>query len=151
MERPAPTSVPTRAAGPHPSGTPSATPSPPPATGLPGAGATGTADAGLVATPCPTGPSGARIVDLVRGRGGVLPASVRVRVKNGPLCAGEWHYTLLDVTGHEALQVVTRGRPGAPQLVTAGTDVCTAEVRAAGPPGIRTLVCDAGSPGLPGA
>ncbi|WP_331716487.1 hypothetical protein [Micromonospora echinofusca] len=149
LREPAPTTVPTRSV---PPATPSVPPSPPPPTGLPDTGAvTPTPDSGLVAVPCPDGPSGARIVDLVRGRGGVLPNGVRVRVRTGPLCAGEWHYTVLDVTGHETLQVVTQGRPGAPRLVTAGTDVCTAEVRAAGPPGIRTRVCDAGSLDVPGA
>ncbi|SCL58964.1 hypothetical protein GA0070608_2067 [Micromonospora peucetia] len=147
LRRPAPTAAPTRTAAP---GTPSAAPTPPPDTGLPDTGLpTPTVDPGLVAVPCPDGPSGARIVDLVRGRGGVLPTGVRVRVRTGPLCAGDWHYTVLDVTGHETLQVVTEGRPGAPRLVTAGTDVCTAEVRAAGPPGIRTRVCDTGGLDVP--
>ncbi|MFG3422265.1 hypothetical protein [Micromonospora sp. NPDC048063] len=145
----APTTAPSRAA-PSPAGTPTFAPTSPPATGLPGA-ATPTADSGLVAVPCTDGPSGKRVVDLVRGRGGVLPNGARVRVRTGPLCAGGWHYTVLDVTGHEDLQVVTEGRAGAPRLVTAGTDVCTVEVRAAGPPGIRTLVCDGGSAGIPGA
>ncbi|MFG2012601.1 hypothetical protein ACGFNF_26405 [Micromonospora sp. NPDC048868] len=147
LRKPAPTTAPTRTASTAPTGIPSTAPSLPPATGLP----TPTVDPGLVAVPCPDGPSGARIVDLVRGRGGVLPNGVRVRVRTGPLCAGEWHYTVLDVTGHETLQVITQGRPGAPRLVTAGTDVCTAEVRAAGPPGIRTRVCEGGSLGVPGA
>lgn len=102
--------------------------------------------ADLVAVPCPTGPSGDRVISLLRGAAGVLPRDVRVRVRVGPLCAGDWQYTVLDVTGHEELQVVTRGRPGALELVTAGTDVCGAQVRAAGPPGIRTLACD-GTPG----
>ncbi|MFG3706901.1 hypothetical protein ACGF7U_19535 [Micromonospora sp. NPDC047670] len=150
LRQAAPTVAPTRAAVPPPVGTPSPAPTLPPATGPTGAG-TPTADPGLVAVPCPGGPSGKRVIDLVRGRGGVLPDGARVRVRTGPLCAGGWHYTMLDVTGHEALQVVTEGRPGAPRLVTAGTDVCTAEVRAAGPPGIRTLVCDGGSVGVPGA
>ncbi|MBQ1074008.1 hypothetical protein KBX06_12685 [Micromonospora sp. C31] len=148
LRRPAPTTAPARTAV---TAGPTATPTPPPADGLPGGTLTPTPDPGLVAVPCPDGPSGARIMNLVRGRGGVLPSGVRVRVRTGPLCAGEWHYTVLDVTGHEMLQVVTQGRPGAPRLVTAGTDVCTAEVRAAGPPGIRTRVCDAGSLGVPGA
>ncbi|MER7333414.1 MULTISPECIES: hypothetical protein [unclassified Micromonospora] len=145
----APTAAPTRAAAPSPAGTPTFAPTTPPATGLPGT-ATPTADSGLVAVPCPAGPSGQRVVDLVRGRG-VLPGGARVRVRTGPLCAGGWHYTVLDVTGHEELHVVTEGRASAPRLVAAGTDVCTAEVRAAGPPGIRTLVCDGGSLGVPGA
>ncbi|MBM0228568.1 hypothetical protein JNW87_26745, partial [Micromonospora sp. ATA51] len=100
----------------------------------------------LVAAPCPAGLSGDRVIALLRGTARVLPRDVRVRVRTGPLCAGDWQYTVLDVTGHEELQVVTRGRPGALELVTAGTDVCGAQVRAAGPPGIRTLACD-GTPG----
>ncbi|MBM0278810.1 hypothetical protein JM949_27680 [Micromonospora sp. STR1s_6] len=88
---------------------------------------------------------------LLHGRAGVLPANVRVRVRTGPLCAGEWQFTVLEVTGHEELQVVTRGEPSAPALVTAGTDVCTIEVRATGPAGIRTLACDAGPAIRPGA
>ena len=42
--------------------------------------------------------------------------------------------------------MVTRGRPTALKLVTAGTDVCGVEVRAVAP-GIRALACDA----VPGA
>ncbi|WP_130340200.1 hypothetical protein [Micromonospora kangleipakensis] len=125
------------------------TPSSPTPTATPTAPTTPTATptaADLVAVPCPAGPSGDRVVSLLRGAAGVLPRDVRVRVRTGPLCAGDWQYTVLDVTGHEELQVVTRGRPGALKLVTAGTDVCGAEVRAAGPPGIRTLACD-GTPG----
>ena len=146
LQRPAPTRTPA------PLGTPSATPTPTPATSLPSPGLSGpSGDPGLVAVPCPDGPSGARVIDLVRSRNGVLPGNVRVRVDTGPLCAGDWHYTVLEVTGHEALQVITEGRPGALRLITAGTDVCTAEVRVAGPPGIRTRVCEAGPLGVPGA
>ncbi|WP_319459279.1 hypothetical protein [Micromonospora sp. RTP1Z1] len=126
------------------------TPSPPAPTAAPttptAPTATPTTAAGLVAGPCPAGPSGDRVVSLLRGSAGVLPRDVRVTVRTGPLCAEDWQYTVLDVTGHEELQVVTRGRPGALKLVTAGTDVCGVEVRAAGPPGIRTLACD-GTPG----
>ncbi|MBQ0903656.1 hypothetical protein [Micromonospora sp. U21] len=129
---------------------PTGTPSTPPATPPVGT-ATATPDAGLVATACRNGPSGQRVVQLVRGRGAVLPDNVRVRVRTGPLCAADWQYTVLEVTGHEELQVVTRGRAAAPELVTAGTDVCTIEVRATGPVGIRTLACDAGPVVGPGA
>ncbi|MGS2617265.1 hypothetical protein ACVCAH_22470 [Micromonospora sp. LZ34] len=146
---PTPVTAPSRTAAPTPAGT---APSPVSPSGLPGLGTpTPTADAGLVAVACRNGPTGGRVVDLVRGRGGVLPADVRVRVRSGPLCAADWQYTLLDVTGHEQLQVVTRGPGSAPRLVTAGTDVCTAEVRAAGPPGIRNLACEGGTLGVPGA
>ncbi|MFF5054500.1 hypothetical protein ACFY1S_15090 [Micromonospora sp. NPDC000663] len=137
-----PTAAPTRT----PAATPSTVPSVPPLR-TPSA----TPDAGLVATPCRNGPTGQRIVQLVHGRAGVLPPSVRVQVRTGPLCAADWQYTVLEVTGHEELQIVTRGRPTAPELVTAGTDVCTIEVRATGPTGIRTLACDAGPVVGPGA
>ena len=100
----------------------------------------------VAATPCRGRPSGDRIVTLLRGSAGVLPRDVRVTVTTGPLCAEGWQYTVLAVTGHEELQVVTRGDSGTPTLVTAGTDVCGIEVRTLGPPGIRTLACD-GTPG----
>ncbi|MCK1804828.1 MULTISPECIES: hypothetical protein [Micromonospora] len=100
----------------------------------------------VTATPCRGRPSGDRIVALLRGSAGVLPRDVRVTVATGPLCAEGWQYTVLAVTGHEELQVVTRGGSGTPTLVTAGTDVCGVEVRTLAPPGIRTLACD-GTPG----
>ncbi|MCO1596269.1 hypothetical protein M8C17_13995 [Micromonospora sp. RHAY321] len=135
---------------PGPTGTPSAAPTLAP-TGPPVGAPPATPDAGLVATACPNGPTGQRVVQLLRGRAAVLPDNVRVQVRTGPLCAADWQYTVLTVTGHEELQVVTRGRPTAPELVTAGTDVCTIEVRATGPSGIRTLACDAGPAVGPGA
>ncbi|MEV4654486.1 hypothetical protein [Micromonospora sp. NPDC049301] len=147
-------SAPTDAPPPHtgaptapgPTGTLSTAPATPPV-----GTATATPDAGLVATPCRNGPTGQRVVQLLRGRAGVLPDNVRVRVRTGPLCAADWQFTVLEVSGHEELQVVTRGRSAAPELVTAGTDVCTIEVRATGPAGIRTLACDAGPGAVPGA
>ncbi len=147
--------TPTRAAptaAPTPAGTPTAVPNPLPTglpTGLPGL-PTPTATGGLVAVACTAGPSGQRVTGLVRGRD-VLPRDARVRVRTGPLCADDWHYTVLDVTGYEPLLVVTRGSGTAPRLVTAGTDVCTVEVRVAAPVGIRTLACDAGPLTGPGA
>lgn len=143
-----PTALPTRAAAPTPSGSAPATPQP---TAPPSVAVTPTADAGLVATACRNGPTGQRVVQLLRGRAGVLPANVRVQVRTGPLCAADWQFTVLTVTGHEELQVVTRGQPAAPTLVTAGTDVCTIEVRATGPAGIRALACEAGPAARPGA
>ncbi|MGC4885878.1 hypothetical protein [Micromonospora sp. DT227] len=95
-----------------------------------------------VAVPCRGTPSGDRIVAMLRGSAGVLPRNVRITVRTGPLCAEGWQYTVLAVSGHEELQVVTRGRSGTPRLVTAGTDVCGVEVRATAPTGIRTLACD---------
>ncbi|MEV4117328.1 hypothetical protein [Micromonospora sp. NPDC049645] len=145
-----PTGLPTHAATPATPG-PSTAPATPPATAPSLGTSTPTPDAGLVATACRGGPSGQRVVQLLRGRAGVLPTNVRVQVHTGPLCAGDWQFTVLEVTGHEELQVVTRGKPSAPVLVTAGTDVCTIEVRATSPAGIRTLACDAGPAAGPGA
>ncbi|MEV1144059.1 hypothetical protein [Micromonospora sp. NPDC049799] len=110
-----------------------------------------TPSAGLTAVACADGPSGQRVTELVRGRAGLLPRDATVRVRTGPLCAGDWHYTVLDVTGYEQLHVVTEGPSRSPRLVTAGTDVCTVEVRAAGPPAIRTLACDGDPAAGPGA
>jgi hypothetical protein len=62
-----------------------------------------------------------------------------VTVPIGPLCAGTWQYTVLTVTGREPLQVVSRGTPQALQLVSAGTDICSVELRAAAPPGILSV------------
>ncbi|WP_433314416.1 hypothetical protein ACQP0U_32050 [Micromonospora sp. CA-269861] len=143
-----PTSVPTHTAAPTPSG-PSTAPTTPP-TITPSLGTvTPTPDAGLVATACRNGPTGQRVLQLLRGRAGVLPANVRVQVRTGPLCAADWQFTVLTVTGHEELQVITRGKPSSPVLVTAGTDVCTIEVRATSPAGIRALACDAGPANQP--
>ena len=110
-----PTSVPTHTAAPTPSG-PSTAPATPPTTAPSLGTVTPTPDAGLVATACRNGPTGQRVLQLLRGRAGVLPANVRVQVRTGPLCAADWQFTVLTVTGHEELQVVTRGRarfPGA--------------------------------------
>ncbi|WP_443190000.1 hypothetical protein [Micromonospora sp. CB01531] len=122
-------------------------PTPTPPTGTPNAPATlAPTPTGHAATPCRSGPSGDRVVSLLRGPARVLSSDVRVTVRTGPLCAEEWQYTVLQVTGHEELQVVTRGKPTDLELVTAGTDVCGVEVRTIAPSGIRTLACD-GTPG----
>ncbi|MFI7304336.1 hypothetical protein ACIBM8_14090 [Micromonospora aurantiaca] len=121
---------------------PSATPTPP----VPVLPPTLSPSVPASAAPCRGRPSGDRIVALLRGSAGVLPRDVRVTVSTGPLCAEGWQYTVLSVTGHEELQVVTRGESGTPRLVTAGTDVCGVEVRTVAPAGIRTLACD-GTPG----
>ncbi|MCW3816552.1 hypothetical protein ONA91_19080 [Micromonospora sp. DR5-3] len=118
-------------------------PTPTPPTGTPSAPAplapTPTEQA---AAPCRSGPSADQVVSLLRGPARVLPRDVRATVRTGPLCAEDWQYTVLRVTGHEELQVVTRGKPTDLELVTAGTDVCGVEVRTVAPPGIRTLACD---------
>ncbi|SCL39026.1 hypothetical protein GA0074692_5217 [Micromonospora pallida] len=139
---------------PSPTAAPPATVSPGPPTGVPLAPPTAlptTPDSsGMVATPCRNGPSGQQVLRLVRDSPGALPGGSGVRVRSGPLCADDWQYTVLTVSGYEDLSVVTRGRPGSLRLVTAGTDVCTIEVRTAAPTGIRTLTCD-GTGGMAGA
>ncbi|SCF43003.1 hypothetical protein [Micromonospora mirobrigensis] len=104
-----------------------------------------------VVTPCPGRPSAAAVLTLLRGPGGVLSRNVAARVTLGPLCAESWHYTVLDVTGHEELQAVTRSGSDGLTLVTAGTDVCSTRVAVDAPPGIRALACDADTVAVPGA
>ncbi|MFF5176322.1 hypothetical protein ACFY3U_27395 [Micromonospora sp. NPDC000089] len=117
-------------------GAPPTMAAPPPAT--PGA-----APVPGAAAPCGGRPDADRVTALLRDR--VLPPGVTVRATTGPLCADGWQYTILAVSGHEELQVVTRGRPGALTLVTAGTDVCSIEVRAAAPLAVQALACDGGT------
>ncbi|MDG4794648.1 hypothetical protein [Micromonospora sp. WMMD1082] len=143
-----PRGLPTLAPTATPSG--SATPTPPPVDGLPGGEPhRPSADPGLVATACPGDPTAQRIIDLVRGRSGLLARDAKVSVRSGPLCAAGWQFTILDVRGYEPLQVVTRDQGGTLRLVTAGTDVCTVEVRVAGPPGLQTLACGSEEGALP--
>ncbi|MEU1605638.1 hypothetical protein ABZ428_20320 [Micromonospora matsumotoense] len=102
-----------------------------------------------VATDCAGRPTANRVIGLLRSD--VLPGNVSVRAVEGPLCADGWQYTVLAVSGHEELQAVSREGQGALRLVTAGTDVCSIEVKAVAPPAIRTLACDAGTALPPGA
>ncbi|GIJ22062.1 hypothetical protein Vlu01_26860 [Micromonospora lutea] len=140
--------LPTRAATTTPSSPTS--PTTPSFDAFPGTGPTlPSADPGLVAVACTGEPSVQRITELIRGRRGLLPGNARVSVRNGPMCAADWQLTVFDVAGYEPLQVVTRDRAGTLRLVTAGTDVCTAEVRVASPAGIQTLACGSDGGGLP--
>jgi hypothetical protein len=77
-------------------------------------------------------------VALLRTRG-LLTSSAGITAQLGPLCAGDWQYTVLTVPGREALQVVSKGPPGTLVLVTAGTDVCSIPVRTQAPTGILTV------------
>jgi hypothetical protein len=97
----------------------------------------------FVAVSCNGKPTGAQVVALLR-RTRVLPAQAQATVTNGPLCAGTWQYTEVSMPDAEPIDVVTRGAPESLALVTAGTDACTAGVRAGAPLGIRTVLrCDA--------
>lgn len=87
------------------------------------------------AVSCAGQPTSDRVIALVRAKG-MISASATVIVRTGPLCAGTWQYTVLDVSGHEPLQIVSSGTPNALTLVTAGTDVCSVPVRSGAPSGI---------------
>lgn len=88
-----------------------------------------------VAVPCGGRPGGAEVISILRARGLVAAGSAPT-VRTGPLCAGSWQYAVVVQPDREPLQVVTRGVPGALTLVTAGTDVCSVEVRVNAPAGI---------------
>jgi hypothetical protein len=95
------------------------------------------------AIPCAGYPSAEQVVALVRRKGGLLPRTGAVPVAKGPLCAGTWQYTVFAVPGQEQLQVVSSGTPRDLTMVTAGTDICSARVRAGAPVGIRNAaLCD---------
>jgi len=97
----------------------------------------------LTAVACNGKPTAAQVVALLR-RNSVLPAQAQATVTNGPLCAGTWQYTEVSMPDAEPIDVVTRGAPEALALVTAGTEPCTAKVRAEAPQGIRSVLrCDA--------
>lgn len=85
------------------------------------------------AVPCADKPSEAQIIAVTRGR---FPIGSGAKASLGPLCAGTWQYTVLSVAGREPLQVVTSGEPTSLKLVSAGTDICTVEVRNYAPAGI---------------
>jgi hypothetical protein len=90
-----------------------------------------------VTASCAGRPNGDQVVALVRKNSSVLPATGTVTVVTGPLCAGSWQYTVLQMAGREPLQVVSKGAAESMTLVTAGTDICSIEVRNYAPPGIR--------------
>lgn len=126
---PAPTAAP-RPPAPKPTpGSTTARPTAAPATTFPEAYAVG----------CAGRPAAEQVVALLRGTTGLLPPGVAVTVSMAPQCAGSWQYTVVSVPDREPLQVVTRGTPTALRLVTAGTNVCTIEVRTQAPRGILTL------------
>ena len=125
------------------------TPTIPSASPAPSGSATPTF-AELTAVDCRGNPTGEQMITLLRRSAG-LPSGVAMKVAIGPRCAGTWQYAVIEVSGHEPLQVVSNGRPTSLALVTAGTDVCSIPVRTQAPPGIRALACDAVLSRLPGA
>jgi len=133
---------------PRPSATASPTPSaslPPPPPPPPSPTATsGFPDSPAVA--CGGRPSAAQVITLLKRRD-LLPSSYAGRVTVGPMCAGTWQWSVLD-TSNGPLQAVTEIRGNTLRLVTAGTDVCSIEVRVGAPAGIRSAACDALPPSL---
>jgi hypothetical protein len=91
-----------------------------------------------VAVPCAGYPTGDQIVALLRRTPGMVPSGATATVQIGPLCAGVWQYAVVMIAGRDPLEVVTKGAPSALRLVTAGTDICTVEVRTEAPAGIRS-------------
>jgi hypothetical protein len=89
-------------------------------------------------TACNGHPSAAQVISVVRKQPELLPSGANVSASTGPMCSGTWQWTVLNVPDHEPLQVVTKGAPGALTFVTAGTNVCTVDVRAGAPVALLT-------------
>jgi hypothetical protein len=81
-------------------------------------------------------PSGDQVIAVIRAKTKLLPKTGAITVPTGPLCSGNWQYTILQAPNKEPLLVVTKGLPTALQIVTAGSDVCTITVRTQAPPGL---------------
>jgi hypothetical protein len=129
---PSPSGHPSPSAPRRPAATPSRTTSPSP-----------TGFSNLVAVACNGKPSAEQVVAVLR-RAAVITAQIRPTVSAGPVCAGTWQYTVVEVSGKEPLHVVTRGAPASLTLVAAGTNPCTPKVRASAPSGILSAMrCDA--------
>jgi hypothetical protein len=95
-----------------------------------------TAPPDSTAVACRGQPSSGQVISALRRDRNILPQGVTPRVLTGPLCAGSWQYTIIDVPDHDPLQVVTRGGASSLTVVIAGTYVCTPEVTGAAPSGI---------------
>jgi hypothetical protein len=81
---------------------------------------------------CNGRPTGDQVLALVRRVTSINPSKPITQ----PVCAGTWHYTVLEVPDREPLQVLSKGDPAALTLVAIGTDVCTVDVRRQAPTGI---------------
>ena len=144
--RPGPVSDPTppiSTAAPHPSVAPSTWSGSPlrPPSGLPTARPSGPSTPVFVeqtAIACGSYVTGQQVIALLRTTAGVLPSGANATVHTGPLCSGTWQYTVIQVPNRDPLRVVTSGSASSLKLVTAGTDVCTVDVRAVAPAGIRS-------------
>ena len=81
---------------------------------------------------CNGRPTGDQVLALVKRQTAINPSKAITQ----PVCAGTWHYTVLEVLDREPLQVLSKGDPAALQLMAIGTDVCTVDVRRQAPTGI---------------
>jgi len=96
------------------------------------------------AAKCSSGPSGAQVLAVVKGKAGIPDAQLEVHA--GPYCSGSWQFTELEIVGKgddevDPLLVVTTGKPEALSLVEAGADVCSDRVQNEAPKGIRVRAC----------
>ncbi|WP_329105914.1 hypothetical protein OG792_33975 [Micromonospora sp. NBC_01699] len=99
------------------------------------------------AVACQGKPTADQVVALLRRSSTGIPRGVGLTVPApGPLCAGDWQYTVIQVGDRGPWQVVSKGPATALTLVTAGTDVCSIPVRTGAPAGIRTAACETPPP-----
>ena len=87
----------------------------------------------FVTVPCGARVTADQVISLVRNQTDIRPS----RATNGPLCAGTWQYTELQVPDRDPVQAITATRDML-KLIAVGTDVCTAEVKLQAPSAIRT-------------
>lgn len=87
---------------------------------------------------CDGRPDAEQVLTVLRAAG-MLDDDADATVVEGPLCAADWQYAVVRVPDLDPLHVVTSGEPDDLELVTAGTDVCTVEVRVHAPRGIRAV------------
>lgn len=94
-----------------------------------------TSPAAATAAKCQDRPTPSEIITLLRQQDAIA-TDPRIKVSTGPLCVGDWQYTVMDIPNADPLQVVTRLTDGKLVYVTAGTDIC--DELAGAPPAIRT-------------
>jgi hypothetical protein len=93
---------------------------------------------------CTSGPSKSQVLAVVKGRPGI--PDDQLEVSSGPDCSGSWQYAELRIKGkgddeEDPLLVITKGKPASLTLVEAGADVCSDQVQADAPAGIRVRAC----------
>lgn len=103
-------------------------------TGSPGRPSGGFAEE--IATGCGGEPGEGELLEILQDEG-LLDQDAEAEFAEGPLCSADWQWARIRVPDLDPLQVVTRGEPGDLELVSAGTDVCSVEVRVQAPPGIQ--------------